>query len=122
MSSATLTSGRFTDDIVRVQETASTMRPVRDVEFIEGMCDRFLAACEATGLSKQGFAKSVGLTGPQLTNIKTYRNPPPHKAIAEAARIYGLTTDFFYTGNLGGMRDQNMADKLREITASRPAP
>lgn len=85
------------------------------------MCDRFMAACEASGKSKQDFALSVGLKPPQLTNIKTYRNPPPHKAIWEAAREYGLTTDFFYTGNLGGMRDQSMAEKLRVILARQRA-
>jgi transcriptional regulator with XRE-family HTH domain len=94
---------------------------MRDVEFIESLCDRFLAACEAAGGSKRDFAEAVGLTSQQLTNISRYRNPPPHKAIAEAARLYGLTTDFFYTGNLGGMRDQTMAVRLREILAKRPA-
>lgn len=95
------------------------MKVMRDVEFVEGLCDRFMAAWEASGLSKQEFARSVGLTGPKLTNIGNYRNPPPHKAIAEAARVYGLTTDFFYTGTLGGMRDQKMADRLRELLANR---
>jgi ribosome-binding protein aMBF1 (putative translation factor) len=94
-------------------------RAVRDVEFIELMCDRFMAACEASGLSKQDFARTVGLTAQQLSNISVYRNPPSHKALAEAARAFGLTTDFFYSGNLGGMRDQTMADKLREILTSR---
>lgn len=92
---------------------------MRDVVFVEGLCDRFMAACEASGQLKQDFALAVGLTPQQLTNISRYRNPPSHRAIAEAARIYGLTTDFFYTGNLGGMRDQAMAGKLRAILARR---
>lgn len=95
-------------------------KPVRDVEFIEGLCDRFMAACEATGQRKQDFARSVGLTSQQLTNISRYRNPPPHKALAETARVYGLTTDFFYNGTLGGMRDQAMAARLRAILTRRP--
>ncbi len=74
-----------------------------------------MAACEATGRPKKEFAETVGLTPSQLTNISRYRNPPPHKAIAMAAQTYGLTTDFFYTGNLGGMRDQAIAQRLREI-------
>lgn len=80
-----------------------------------------MAACEATERPKREFAEAVGLTPQQLTNISRYRNPPPHKAIAEAARIYGLTTDFFYTGTVGGMRDQTMAIKLREILSRRQA-
>jgi len=89
-----------------------------DEEFLEGLCDRFMAAWKASELKKQDFARAVGLKGPQLSNIKRHRNFPPHKAIAEAVRVFGLTTDFFYTGNLGGMRDQNMADKLRTILAN----
>jgi transcriptional regulator with XRE-family HTH domain len=92
---------------------------MRDVEFIESVCDRFMLVWEASGMSKQDFAASVGLTGPQLANIKTYRNPPPLKAMAEAARVYGLTTDFFLSGNLGGMRDQNMATTLRQALNSK---
>lgn len=92
---------------------------MRDVEFIEAMCDRFMAACEASGQLKQEFAHAVGLTAQQLTNISRYRNPPPHRAIFEAARVYGLTTDFFYTGNLGGMRDQTIAGRLRAVLTRR---
>lgn len=120
MSSHDLTVPDFTPPFVQIQRPACTFRAMRDVEFIEGLCDRFMAACEASGKSKQDFAESVGLRPPQLTNISRYRNPPAHRAILEAARVYGLTTDFFYTGNLGGMRDQSMADKLRAILAARP--
>jgi hypothetical protein len=115
VSSPQLAGRRFTDDSVQDQERNGTLLHMRDVEFIEAMCDRFLAAQEATGLPKKEFAESVGLTASQLTNIRNYRNPPPHKAIALAAQTYGLTTDFFYSGNLGGMRDQSMAKRLREI-------
>ena len=109
----------FTHRFVQIQGIGGTVPSMRDVELIEGMCDRFMAACEATELPKRAFAESVGLTGPQLTNISRYRNPPPHRALLQAAQVYGLTTDFFYTGNLGGMRDQNMAAKLRAILAAR---
>jgi hypothetical protein len=94
---------------------------MRDVELVEGLCDRLMVAWEASGLSKAEFAESIGLTGPKLSNIARYRNAPPHTAIAAAARTYGLTTDFFYTGNLGGMRDQNMADRIRRIIKARSA-
>lgn len=94
---------------------------MRDVELQEALCDRFMAVAEASGKSKQDFAASVGLTPPQLTNIRRYRNPPPHRAIAAVQQEYGVTTDFFYTGNLGGMRDQNMADRLREVLARQRA-
>src|ERR1700677_1168625 len=102
MSRVELSDGRFTAAFVQIQEACGrlpAMSGMRDVEFIEAICQRFMAACEATGLKKKDFAASVGITGPQLTNIRNYRNPPPLKAITEAARVYGLTTDFFYTGN-----------------------
>ena len=111
----------FTPDFVQIQQCRGTVPAMRDVEFIEAVCNRFMAACEASGLPKQDFARAVGITAQQLTNISRYRNPPSHKAIAEAARVYGLTTDFFLTGNLGGMRDQSMASRLRVILTRRSA-
>ena len=108
-------SNVFTVGRVQIHGSKVNVRGMRDVDLIEGLCDRFMLAQEASGRSKAEFAESVGLTGPKLTNIKRYRNPPSHHAIAAAAQIYGLTTDFFYTGNLGGMRDQCMADKLRKL-------
>jgi len=53
---------------------------------LEQICDRFLLAQEATGLTKGAFARRVGLTPSQLTNISKYRNAPPHEAIEKAAR------------------------------------
>jgi transcriptional regulator with XRE-family HTH domain len=97
------------------------MVAVRDVELIEAMCNRFLAVCEATGQLKQDFAQSVGVSPQSLTNISNYRNPPSHFAIEAVSRLYGVTADFFYTGNLGGMRDETMATKLRKILARRPS-
>lgn len=73
---------------------------MRDDGFIEALCDRFMVACEASGQLKQEFARSVGLTAQQISNISRYRNPPSHQAIAAAARVCGLTVDWFYTGDL----------------------
>jgi len=120
VSTPNFAPARFTDDFVHAHGTAGRFPGMRDVEFIEGLCDRFMVACQASGLGKAEFAASVGLTGPQLTNISRYRNPPPHKAIANAARIYGLTTDYFYLGAIGGMRDQSIADRIRKL-AVQPA-
>jgi transcriptional regulator with XRE-family HTH domain len=83
--------------------------------FLEGMCDRFLLAQEATGLSKFAFAKRVGLTPSQLTNIKNHRNAPAHAAIHAAMREFGFTADWFYSGSRVGFRDQSLADRLRAI-------
>ncbi len=112
---------RFTKSLMKVHQPCRNMQTMREVEFVESVCDRFMAACEATGKSKGEFAASVGLTAQQLSNIARYRNPPSHKVIADAALIYGLTTDFFLTGTLGGMRDETMAERLRQIMARRTA-
>lgn len=94
---------------------------MREIDLKEALCDRFMAVCEASGRPKQDFAASVGLSGPQLTNISRYRNPPPHRAIEAMQRVYGITTDFLYTGNLGGMRDQSMAEKIRQVLEAKRA-
>lgn len=83
--------------------------------FREAICNRFLLAQEATGLSKGAFAVRVGLTAPQLSNIKKYRNPPPHEAIAAAVREFGFTADWFYVGSRAGFRDEKLAERLQAL-------
>lgn len=83
--------------------------------FREAMCDRFLLAQKATGLSKVEFGHRVGLTSSQITNIKTYRNAPSHEAINAALREFGFTADWFYVGSRVGFRDPTLADRLRAI-------
>jgi transcriptional regulator with XRE-family HTH domain len=84
-----------------------------DTVFIEKLCDRFLLAQEATGLSQAAFASRVGLTSPQMTNIKKHRNPPSHEAIRNACREFGFPSDLFYEGVTYGVRDPAMAERLR---------
>jgi len=91
------------------------LMPGKAKSFREGLCDRFLLAQEATGLSKKEFAARVGLTPPQLTNISTYRNPPSHEAILAAMREFGFTSDWFYAGSRVGFRDASLADRLRQV-------
>lgn len=88
-----------------------------DVAFLESLCDRFVMAQCATGLSKSRFAARVGLTPQQFTNISTYRNPPSHEAIRNAIREFGFTADWFYLGIRVGFRAPDLADRLREIEA-----
>lgn len=88
-----------------------------DTEFLELLCNRFILAQEATGLKKYQFADAVGLTGPQLTNIARYRNPPGHDAIRRAIREFGFTADWFYQGQRAGMRDERLVKKLRDAEA-----
>lgn len=88
-----------------------------DTTFREGMCDRFLLAQEATGLGKKAFAEKVGLTPPQMTNIRRYRNAPSHEVIHRAIREFGFTADWFYEANKVGFRDPGLADRLRAAEA-----
>lgn len=83
-------------------------------EFKERVCDRFRLAQEATGLRKGVFARRVGISPSQLTNIFRYKNPPPPPAIVAAVREFGFTTDFFLTGERAGMRDPALPEKLRQ--------
>jgi transcriptional regulator with XRE-family HTH domain len=90
-----------------------------DTEIREGLCNRFTLAQGATGLSKAEFAKRVGLTPSQLSNISRYRNPPSHEAIHRAIREFGFTSDWFYVGNKSGFRDPSLVQRLRETEESR---
>lgn len=83
--------------------------------FREAICSRFLLAQEATGLSKVEFAARVGLTSQQISNIRRFRNPPPHEAIAAAVREFGFTADWFYVGSRVGFRDGALAERLRGL-------
>jgi transcriptional regulator with XRE-family HTH domain len=83
------------------------------IDFIEGLCDRFILAQEATGLSRVAFGRRVGLTGPQVTNISRYRNPPSHEAIHAACREFGYTANWFYEGSRVGLLDTLIAERLR---------
>ena len=66
-------------------------------------------------MTKGAFARRVGLTPSQLTNISKYRNAPPHEAIEKAAREFGITTDYLYFGTRSGFRDPKLADRLRDL-------
>ena len=88
-----------------------------DTVFIEQLCDRFMLAQEATGLTKAAFARRVGLSSPQMTNIKTYRNPPSHEAIRNACREFGFPVSWFYEGTTFGARDPALAERLRLLSS-----
>ena len=86
-----------------------------DTVFIEKLCDHFVLAQEATGLSQAAFAQRVGLTSPQMTNIKKHRNPPSHEAIRNACREFGFPPALFYEGVAFGTRDPLIAERLRVL-------
>lgn len=89
--------------------------PFASTALQEALCDRLRLLQEASELPKGKFAKRVGLTSSQLTNIARYRNPPSHDVIAKAAEEFGLTSEWFYSGSTVGFRDQGLADRLREL-------
>lgn len=93
--------------------------PTDDLVFLETLCDRFVLAQEASGLPKGKFARRVGLTSSQLTNISRYRNPPSHTAIRNACREFGYTPAWFYDGVTFGLRDPGIAERLRDLLSSR---
>jgi transcriptional regulator with XRE-family HTH domain len=89
--------------------------PETNASFREALCNRFLLAQDATGLTAKQFGERVGLASPQMTNIKRYRNPPSHEAIRNAVREFGFTADWFYFGSKAGFRDAALAARLRDI-------
>lgn len=88
-----------------------------DTQIKEGICDRWRLAAEVTSPSLSAFAKRVGLTSPQMTNIGTYRNAPSHEAIYKAWQEFGIPTDYFYYGSKTGFRDPEVARRLSELEA-----
>lgn len=91
-----------------------------DTAIIEGICRRFLQAAKATGLQKAKFARAVGLTSQQLSNIAKFRNPPSHEVIHRAIQEFGFTADWFYMGARVGFRDPTLADRLRAAEKDQP--
>jgi transcriptional regulator with XRE-family HTH domain len=83
-----------------------------DTSITDGICERFMLAQEATGLSKTEFAARVGLTPQQFSNILKLRNPPSHAVISRAMREFGFTADWFYQGIKVGFRDPALAARL----------
>lgn len=88
-----------------------------DTQIKEGICDRWRLAAEVTSPSLSAFAKRVGLTSPQMTNIGTYRNAPSHEAIYKAWQEFGIPADYFYWGSKLGFRDPEVAKRLSELEA-----
>lgn len=88
-----------------------------DTEIIEGLCARFRLAAEATLETKREFARRVGLSPSQFSNLGNNRNPPPHPAIYKAWVEFGIPADYFYHGIKAGFRDPEVAKRLSQIEA-----
>ena len=86
-----------------------------DITFLEDLCDRFMTAQTATGLTRTAFGKRVGLSVSQMTNISRHRNPPSHEAIKNACREFGFTANWFYDGIRVGLLDDVIAERLRDM-------
>jgi transcriptional regulator with XRE-family HTH domain len=86
-----------------------------DIAFLEELCDRFMLAQTATGLTRTAFGKRVGLSVSQMTNISRHRNPPSHEAIKNACREFGFTPNYFYDGSRVGLLDALIAGRLRDM-------
>jgi hypothetical protein len=88
-----------------------------DPDFLEQLCNRFILAQEATGLSRVAFGKRVGLSGSQMTNISRYCNPPSHEALRNACREFGFTANWFYEGSPAGLLDAIIAERKRRANS-----
>jgi transcriptional regulator with XRE-family HTH domain len=85
-------------------------------ELHESLCQRFLLVQEISGLSKTGFAKVVGMSPQQFSNVRTYRTAPSHESIMLACEHFGVSADWFYFGRITA---SNRNPKLnRQLTAT----
>lgn len=108
----------FTHRSVQIHHSADNLAGMKETDIKETICVNFLRLCEATGLQKKQFVEPIPMSPQQLSNVAIYRNPPSPYILAETSRIYGIPVDFFYFGTLSGIRDEKLAQKLRELSAS----
>lgn len=78
----------------------------------ETICDRFLLAQDISGMNKGTFARAVGLTSSQLSNIASYRSPPSHSAIKKAVELLGLSIDWIYGGPIPGLQNPDALNRI----------
>lgn len=72
--------------------------PPSSPELHESLCQRFVLVQESSGLSKAAFARMVGMSPQQFSNVANLRTAPSHKSILRACEAFGLQSDWFYFG------------------------
>jgi transcriptional regulator with XRE-family HTH domain len=92
-------------------------------ELHESLCQRFMLVQEASGLSKIQFARMVGMSPQQYSNVRAYRTAPSHEAILRACEQFGLTSDWFYFGRFSSTnRNPKMTRMLQAATGQSTVP
>lgn len=96
--------------------------PPKTPELHESLCQRFLLVQEASGLSKIRFAKLVGMSPQQLSNVRTLRTAPSHQSILAACEVFGLSSDWFYFGRFSSVnRNPKMSKRLEQAVGQAPS-
>lgn len=106
----------YPDSRIVYYDGAMPFKPktAHQVRLTEEMCDRLRLVQEAKGLSPGEFARAIGLTPQQYSNIKRRRNPPGHETILAVMREFGVPPDYFYTGARFNILDELLAGRLRD--------
>jgi transcriptional regulator with XRE-family HTH domain len=99
--------------------TIRAMERAAEKHVRETICDRFILLQEASGLNKVKFGRAVGLTSSQLTNIASYRTPPPHAAIKRASDLLNMPIDWIYGGKMPGFENPDLLSRITSAEAER---
>ena len=67
-----------------------------EMEYREFLCDRVMLVQEASGIGKQRFAHSIGISAPILSDYANYRSSPSHAVLSAICSIYGVPQDFSF--------------------------
>lgn len=67
-----------------------------EMEYREFLCDRVMLVQEASGIGKQRFAHSIGISAPILSGYANYRTSPSHAVLSAICSVYGVPPGFFF--------------------------
>jgi transcriptional regulator with XRE-family HTH domain len=96
--------------------------PSPNPELHESLCQRFLLVQEASGLSKTSFAKLVGMSPQQFSNVRNLRTAPSHEAILRACEEFGLASDWFYFGRFSWVNRNPKMTSMLKARAAQASP
>jgi transcriptional regulator with XRE-family HTH domain len=77
---------------------------------------------EASNLTTDQFAKSLGIGASQLSHYKKRRNIPSHEVLFNAAERYGVSVDWLYFGYQRRHFNQVMVTRIKELSSESDEP
>ncbi len=83
--------------------TQSCVRMLRDPEWRRSVGERLVRARVVLGKSQAALARGLGITPQRLANYEKGVRPFDIELATELANKYGITLDYIYRGQVGGL-------------------